>query len=117
MRAHIVQMALPLVESVAREVATAREVRIRHRRTDGGGSRAAAERVVRSGQTARQHLEVLEALRRHPGLTSRELAARTGLDRHMLGRRLPELAAAGSARREQPGGEREWRWWAMQEAA
>lgn len=117
MRAHIVQMALPLVAPVAREIQAAREVRTRHRRTDGGGSRQAAERVVRSGQMARQHREVLDALRRHPGLTSRELADRTGLDRHMLGRRLPELAAAGSARREQPGGEREWRWWAMPEAA
>lgn len=51
----------------------------------------------------------LQAVERHPGLTTRELHNATGLPVHMLGRRLFELASQGKIRRENtPGG---WRCW------
>lgn len=61
-------------------------------------SHLAAEAVTQSGLRDRQALQVLEAVRRFPGKTSRELAAASGLDRHMCGRRLGELRSSGLVR-------------------
>jgi predicted ArsR family transcriptional regulator len=64
----------------------------RSRRTDPVSSKLAAEEMTQSGAIGRQQLEVLEALRKHGPCTSAELAFRSGLDRHLCGRRLPDLA-------------------------
>ena len=65
---------------------------------DPGTSHAAAREVTEGGSRARQCEEVLAALRRHPGSTSLELAAASGIDRHTCGRRLPDLRATGRVR-------------------
>jgi hypothetical protein len=44
----------------------------------------------------------------HPGYTSKELSGVAGVDRHMAGRRLPELLRAGVVRRTEDG---ECRWY------
>ncbi len=62
-------------------------------------SHRAADELERSGRGARQAALVLELVRATPGLTSAELAARHGADRHMIARRLPELAQRGLVRR------------------
>lgn len=82
----------------------------RARRNDGDGSHAAADALERSGRAAQQLAAVLDAVRKHTGSTSRELAALTGLDRHLVGRRLPELAARGLVDRVHCAGA-ELRWW------
>lgn len=63
----------------------------RARRTDPVTSHEAAGAVERSGRASVQRGQALDAVRRHPGRTSQELAELTGLDRYMLARRLPEL--------------------------
>ena len=81
----------------------------RARRSDGDGSHIAADQLERSGRAAQQLSACLEAVRRHPGCTSRELAALVGLDRHLVGRRCPELAKRGSVDRVAiPGDELRW---------
>jgi hypothetical protein len=65
---------------------------------DPGTSHEAADELDGSGARARQMAEVLKALRRHPGSTSRELGEASGLDRYLCARRLPDLRAAGLAR-------------------
>lgn len=65
------------------------------RNTDPLTSHEAAETVERSGRAASQrHLCLLEVWKR-PGSTAAEIAARTGLERHVPSRRLPELREAG----------------------
>lgn len=54
-------------------------------------SHEAARELEASGALGRQRQEVIDALRRFPDSTSAELAKRSGLDRHLCGRRLPEL--------------------------
>ncbi len=49
-------------------------------------------------------------MRPTPGLTSGELAARHGLDRHMVARRLPEAARVGLITRREIGAQ-EVTWW------
>lgn len=71
----------------------------RSRSTDPDTSHEAADAIRASGDLGRQQREVLEAVRRWPGLTSLELGARTTLDRWATARRLPELEAAGKIRR------------------
>lgn len=61
------------------------------RRTDPPGSHFAAAKHERTGQLHGNRRLVLEALGRHPLVTSRELAEREGLDRHMVARRLADL--------------------------
>lgn len=61
-------------------------------------SHLAAEAVTKSGERDRQAMQVLEAVRQFPGRTSRELAAASGLDRYVCGRRLGELRSAGFVR-------------------
>lgn len=65
------------------------------RSTDPSTSHEAARHVVDSGLQADQQQVALLALRQASGLTSYELAKRTGLCRYMLARRLPELEEAG----------------------
>ena len=83
----------------------------RARRTDADSSHAAADQLERSGRAAAQLQAVLDAVRRHGGSTSKELAELAGLDRHLVGRRLPELAAQGLVHRVAIQGH-EIRWWA-----
>ncbi len=68
------------------------------RATDPQSSHEAAERVTRTGARQNQAEAVLEALKTYPGSTSRELAERAGLDRHLVARRLPDLEHANTAR-------------------
>jgi hypothetical protein len=69
--------------------------RLPARNSDPCTSHDAAHELVASGAQAQQHEQVAAAVRRHPGLTSRELAFSAGLDRHMVARRLPELESDG----------------------
>jgi hypothetical protein len=92
----------------------------RARRTDIATSHEAAEAIKASGELGRQQLEVLAALRRWPGLTSLELAARMQRDRWMVARRLPELVPIYARRGDPEAGEcrvvngrRHVLWWAI----
>ncbi|MCG5538973.1 hypothetical protein [Halorhodospira sp. 9622] len=66
------------------------------RKHDPDSSHEAEEVVTASGRRAAQQRQAAEAVRAHPGVTSAELARRSGLDRYMLGRRLPECETAGT---------------------
>lgn len=79
------------------------------RRTDGDGSHQAADEMQRSGKAKVQRLEVLRALRRFPGSTSRQLAELGRIDRYTTARRLPELEVEGLVKRLQFDG-REIAW-------
>lgn len=61
------------------------------RSADPLSSVLAGETIESSGKASMQRLKALAAVRSNPGLTSKELSAKTGLDRYMLARRLPEL--------------------------
>lgn len=69
------------------------------RNDDPSSSHDAAEHVVSSGLQAQQHSLAASAVRKHPGLTSLELARATGIDRFVLARRLPEVEREGLIRR------------------
>lgn len=71
------------------------------RTSDPKSSHVAAADLVSTGKLLDQQTMAAVAVQRHPGQSSLHLAALTGLDRHMLGRRLPELARQG----------RIWRGW------
>lgn len=68
--------------------------------TDPSTSLAAAEEVTRNGQADVQRQMVLEVLRRHPGMTSAEMARMSGTpgSRHLFARRLPDLVKLRLAR-------------------
>ena len=68
---------------------------LRARSTVPDTSHAAAADLVASGALRVQHAKTEAAVARHPGHSSLHLSTLTGLDRHMLGRRLPELAREG----------------------
>lgn len=72
------------------------------RRTDPETSREAAEAVHSDGSLTAARMAVLQALRRFPGSTSRELSERAGLDRHDVARRLPELERLGFVQKGEP---------------
>lgn len=59
------------------------------RLTDPLGSHEAAADV--QARRDNEMAQVLEALRKWPSSTSRELAKRSGLDRYLVARRLPDL--------------------------
>lgn len=85
------------------------------RNSDPLTSHMAAQHMNHTGARAKQQQEVLAAVRKHPGMTSSELAQATGVDRYMLARRLPELAPAvvkGEARKCQVSGRQAVTWWA-----
>jgi hypothetical protein len=88
----------------------------RSRSTDPQSSHAAAEEVKSSGRLALQQAQVLDAVRRWPGRTSRELARYIGGDRYVVARRLPELEVAlkvrkGGTRLCSMGGRPAVEWW------
>lgn len=86
----------------------------RARRTDPATSHEAAAAMLASGAIGRQAQDVLDAVRRWPGLTSLELGARMEIDRWAVARRLPELEGAGHVRRgeaRQVNGRRHLTWW------
>ena len=68
-------------------------------RSDPLTSFAAGERFERSGRLRGQMLLVLLGLRKWSGKTSAELAQLTGLDRHAVARRLPNLSSRGLVER------------------
>lgn len=51
----------------------------------------------KTGSLRGQALVVLEAMKRHPGLSSKQLAEVEVLDRHVVARRCPDLWRAGVA--------------------
>lgn len=61
------------------------------RNTDPSTSIEAGEQVELSGNAHFQRELALDAVKRNPGLTSKELSQATGIDRYQLARRLPEL--------------------------
>lgn len=75
---------------------------------------AALEHVA-SGQHTTDCLAVFAALQRWPGRTSRKLAELAGLDRPLVGRRLPDLKKRGWARKgeivKDDNGIRAATWW------
>lgn len=58
-------------------------------------SHEAAAKVNESGDRAAQCQRVLAMVKQLPGATSKELAKRFKVDRHMVGRRLPDLRSMG----------------------
>lgn len=62
--------------------------------------RPAMDFMESSGALTRQARDVLYAVLRYPGRSSKELALTAGLERHAAGSRCPELQAAGWIRRE-----------------
>ena len=79
----------------------------RARRTDPESSHAAADQAEADGTIATHALVTLGAVRRLPGLTSKQLAGACELDRYQIARRLPELERRGLVRRvSNVGGER-----------
>jgi CRP-like cAMP-binding protein len=73
------------------------------RRHDPPTSRIAAERLVASGRADAHRRLIVDAIRRRPGTTYRQIADMTGLEPVAVGRRLVEverqgLAKAGEAR-------------------
>lgn len=66
------------------------------RSKDPNSSHAAAADLIATGKLLDQQSRAAAAVKRHPGQSSLHLATLTGLDRHMLGRRLPELARQGT---------------------
>lgn len=84
------------------------------RNTDGYGSLDAEERINKNGNRARDQRAVLRAFIKHPGATTKEVSVLEGLDRHMVGKRTPELAEVYLHRMKPPAGtpkgQRELRW-------
>lgn len=70
----------------------------RARNTDPASSHEAAERQ-RKGRADSDAMAVLACVKTMPGATSAELAMFYGLDRHMAGRRLPDLEERQLVRR------------------
>ncbi len=69
----------------------------RARRTDPDSSHQAATAIT--PHLSKQRQEVWEALRRHPGRSTKGLAEVAGLDRYRVARRMPELEQHGYAER------------------
>lgn len=65
------------------------------RSSDPNSSHVAAADLIATGKLLDQQTRAAVAVQRHPGQSSLHLAGLTGLDRHMLGRRLPGLARQG----------------------
>lgn len=68
------------------------------RASDPRSSHDAAEHITATGARAAQQKLAAQAVDSYPGLTSMELAKRTGLCRFLLARRLPECRTAGTVR-------------------
>ena len=95
------------------------------RSTDPRTSHAAEAEHTASGKRAAQQRQAAEAVRQWPGRTSSELARLSGMDRHALGRRLPEIEAGegpgqilrAGERRDPETGRSGVRWWPVEVAA
>lgn len=72
------------------------------RKTDTPSSHRAAETITRIA-AASQRERVLRLVEALPGLTSAELAQRSGLDRHMVARRLADLKNLGLVTQQKNG--------------
>jgi len=84
------------------------------RKTDPNSSHIAADLVHGQTNIAKsQRSQVLAALKKYPGSTSKQLAQLAGLDRTMVGRRLPEMEIEGDARcaGRDPEAKHELIWW------
>jgi len=68
--------------------------------------------VESTGKAPQQRETVMKAVRSLPGHTSKEIAEKTGLDRHMIARRLPELLRANRVERTEQG---QCRWYPVKE--
>lgn len=65
------------------------------RSTDRAASHIAAHSIVKDGSRSKWKQVCLEAVKAYPGLTSRELAARSGIDNETMHKRLPDLERDG----------------------
>ena len=78
-------------------------------------SHEAAEHVTASGARQRHLAIVIDAVRRHPGRTSMELAPLCGLERHEVARRTADAETTGAIRkgsvRRQANGRSAVTWW------
>lgn len=88
------------------------------RRSDPSSSAAAEQDLTTSGARDHQCRAVLDAVRDHPGSTSRELTRWLDLDRYQIARRLPDLEHAGKVRqgaqrRCAVGGRLSVTWWVV----
>ncbi len=72
------------------------------RATDPATSHEAAARVEASGVADDQRSRCLAEVRRLPGQTCGEIGDNIGLQRHAVGRRLPELRTAGLVKNGDP---------------
>lgn len=86
------------------------------RASDPQTSHAAAAHVTATGARAKQQALAAAAVREYPGLTSNELGKRSGIDRYVLARRLPECETAkaverGQERRCSASGRMAVTWW------
>jgi len=88
------QLSLNFVAYCPRQVETPAA-----RRSDPASSHLAAEQITTSGARGQQQAQAIAAVRTFPGLTSFELAVKTGQDRYTLARRLPECITAGAVRK------------------
>ncbi len=66
-----------------------------HRATDPATSKQASRTYTKTGQRDSDKQRVLAAVVQYPNRTSKELAQLTGIDRHLLAKRLPDLRADG----------------------
>ncbi len=85
------------------------------RSTDPESSHLAEDEINSTSLRSYQQRQVLDAVRRKPGATARELAEQFGLDRYVVSRRLPELEPAyiqrGNLRGCMVGGRLSMTWW------
>ena len=92
----------------------------RARKTDPSTSHEAAREAEASGRAASQRATGLEEVKRKPGQTAAEIAAASGLERHVPSRRLPELREArlvtnGEVRPCRVTGRNSMTWYAAEE--
>lgn len=94
------------------------------RRDDPPPSRAAEKRVTKSGTRATNQRRVLDAVKRWPGRTSKELAVLIGMDRVEVARRLGDLknirvwqGAARTCEASRPKRTSATTWWPTEHAA
>lgn len=82
----------------------------RARAADAPSSHAAADRAESSGRLSAAMAQTLEAVRRSPGLSSLELAAAYGMDRHVVAKRLSDLFRRGLVERIEPEDGSDFAW-------
>ena len=70
-------------------------MKARARRTDPATSHMAARKAEKSGKCCLYRFVLLNFVRKYHGKTAGEIHEATGIDRHEVSRRLPELRAAG----------------------